>query len=60
MVVRRLKVFLVEATVRGYITGSAWAEYKKIGTVHGIKMREGMVEIKVKRLMPHCLHQAQW
>lgn len=44
MVVRKLKVFPVEAIVRGYITGSAWAEYKKSGTVHGIKMREGMVE----------------
>ena len=24
--------------------GSAWAEYKKIGTVHGVKVREGYVE----------------
>jgi len=30
--------------VRGYITGSAWAEYKKSGTVHGIKVPEGMKE----------------
>lgn len=44
MIVRKLKVFPVEAIVRGYITGSAWAEYKKSGTVHGIKVREGMVE----------------
>ncbi|KAF8477447.1 hypothetical protein BDZ91DRAFT_709276 [Kalaharituber pfeilii] len=44
MVVRKLKVFPVEAIVRGYITGSAWAEYKRSGTVHGIKVKEGMVE----------------
>ncbi|KAF8420415.1 hypothetical protein EV426DRAFT_612248 [Tirmania nivea] len=44
MVVRKLKVFPVEAIVRGYITGSAWLEYTKTGTVHGIKVREGMVE----------------
>jgi len=30
--------------VRGYITGSAWSEYKKRGTVCGIKIREGMKE----------------
>jgi len=25
-------------------SGSAWAEYKKSGTMHGIRLREGMVE----------------
>ena len=30
--------------MRGYLTGSAWAEYKVSGTVHGIKVRQGMVE----------------
>ncbi|KAK6341124.1 Bifunctional purine biosynthetic protein ade1 [Orbilia brochopaga] len=44
MVVRKLKVFPVEAIVRGYITGSAWSEYKKSGTIHGIKVAEGMQE----------------
>ncbi|KAI5846407.1 hypothetical protein DFP73DRAFT_545818 [Morchella snyderi] len=44
MVVKKLKVFPVEAIVRGYITGSAWKEYKKEGTVHGIKMKEGLKE----------------
>jgi len=34
----------IEAIVRGYITGSAWAEYKKTQTVHGIPMRAGLVE----------------
>lgn len=42
MRVRRLKVLKVEAIVRGYLTGSAWSEYKAKGTVHGIAMPEGM------------------
>ena len=36
MQVRRLKVFPIEAVVRGYITGSAWLEYEDKGTVNGI------------------------
>jgi phosphoribosylaminoimidazole-succinocarboxamide synthase len=44
MQVRRLEVFPLESIVRGYITGSAWSEYKKSGTVHGIKMPEGLQE----------------
>ena len=36
MQVRRLKVFPIEAIVRGYITGSAWKEYSQNGTVHGM------------------------
>ncbi|KAF2757307.1 putative phosphoribosylaminoimidazole-succinocarboxamide synthase [Pseudovirgaria hyperparasitica] len=38
MQVRRLKPFALESIVRGYITGSAWSEYKSRGTVHGIKV----------------------
>lgn len=44
MVVRKLKVFPVEAIVRGYITGSAWSSYKKTGEVNGKKMPEGLQE----------------
>ncbi|KAI4727465.1 phosphoribosylaminoimidazole-succinocarboxamidesynthase [Aureobasidium sp. EXF-10728] len=44
MHVRRLKVLPLESIVRGYITGSAWAEYKKSGTVHGISMPAGLQE----------------
>ncbi|KAJ9636820.1 Bifunctional purine biosynthetic protein ade1 [Coniosporium tulheliwenetii] len=44
MQVRRLKVFPIESIVRGYITGSAWAEYRRSGTVHGGRMREGLRE----------------
>ncbi|KAJ3487380.1 hypothetical protein NLG97_g6427 [Lecanicillium saksenae] len=42
MQIRSLKVFPIEAIVRGYITGSAWSEYSKTGTVHGIPMAEGL------------------
>ncbi|KAK4168610.1 putative phosphoribosylaminoimidazole-succinocarboxamide synthase [Cladorrhinum sp. PSN259] len=42
MQVRKLKVFPIEVIVRGYITGSAWTEYKKHGTVHGLSMPAGL------------------
>ncbi|KAL1959614.1 hypothetical protein VTO42DRAFT_1649 [Malbranchea cinnamomea] len=44
MQVRKLKVFPIEAIVRGYITGSAWNEYQKHGTVHGIQVPPGLKE----------------
>lgn len=44
MQVRKLKVFPIEAIVRGYITGSAWSEYQKHGTVHGIAVAAGLKE----------------
>ncbi|GAA5963094.1 hypothetical protein JCM8115_002621 [Rhodotorula mucilaginosa] len=42
--VRKATILPVEAIVRGYITGSAWSEYQKSGTMHGIKLPEGMKE----------------
>ncbi|KAL4922178.1 hypothetical protein BDW62DRAFT_197414 [Aspergillus aurantiobrunneus] len=44
MQVRKLRILPIEAIVRGYITGSAWNEYKKSGTVHGLPVREGLKE----------------
>ena len=44
MVVRRLKVLPIESIVRGYITGSAWASYRKNGTVCDIEMPVGLRE----------------
>ncbi|KAL1972261.1 hypothetical protein VTN31DRAFT_7480 [Thermomyces dupontii] len=44
MQVRKYKIFPIEAIVRGYITGSAWKEYQKSGTVHGIPIRPGLKE----------------
>jgi phosphoribosylaminoimidazole-succinocarboxamide synthase len=44
MVVRKLERTPVECVVRGYLSGSAWEEYKQSGTIAGIPMPEGLVE----------------
>ena len=44
MVVKRARRIDVECVVRGYITGSAWAEYRKSGTVSGHPMPSGLRE----------------
>jgi len=44
ILVKKAEVIPLEAIVRGYITGSAWAEYKKSRTVHGIPLPEGLLE----------------
>ena len=38
MLVQRAEMFPVECVVRGYISGSAWKEYKATGEVCGIKL----------------------
>jgi len=44
MQVRKLKIFPIEAIVRGYITGSAWKEYQRTSTVHTIPIAPGLLE----------------
>ncbi|MBU4321308.1 MAG: phosphoribosylaminoimidazolesuccinocarboxamide synthase [Nitrospinae bacterium] len=44
MLVRKAKPMPVECIVRGYLSGSGWKEYKKSGTVCGIKLPDGLVE----------------
>ncbi len=44
MVVQRAQMFPVECVVRGYISGSAWKEYKATGTVCGIELPAGLRE----------------
>lgn len=44
MQVRRYSIIPLESIVRGYITGSAWSEYKTKGTVHGMPMPAGLQE----------------
>ena len=44
MVVKRAERLDIECIVRGYITGSAWAEYRKSGTVSGKQMPVGLLE----------------
>ena len=44
MLVQRAEMFPVECVVRGYISGSAWKEYKSTGSVCGIKLPPNMQE----------------
>jgi len=44
MLVRRTTPVPFECVVRGYITGSAWAEYKKAGTLADEPLPPGLVE----------------
>jgi phosphoribosylaminoimidazole-succinocarboxamide synthase len=44
MLVKRTDPVLVECVVRGYITGSAWKEYRGSGTLAGEPLPEGLVE----------------
>jgi len=44
MIVRKAQRLDVECIARGYITGSAWAEYRETGKVCGVRMPPGMIE----------------
>lgn len=44
MLCRRTEVFPIECVIRGYITGSAWKEYAKAGTLAGEKLASGLLE----------------
>jgi len=42
MVVRKADMLPIECIVRGYLSGSAWAEYKRSGTMHGQELPAGL------------------
>jgi phosphoribosylaminoimidazole-succinocarboxamide synthase len=44
MVVRKTRVIPFECVVRGYLSGSAWKEYRAEGTVCGQRLPPGLVE----------------
>ena len=44
MLVTRADPFPIECVVRGFITGSAWKEYRATGTLAGEPLPEGLVE----------------
>jgi phosphoribosylaminoimidazole-succinocarboxamide synthase len=50
MLCRRSAVFPIECVVRGYLSGSAWKEYRERGTLAGEKLRAGLLE--AERLDP--------
>jgi len=44
MLVRRAEMLPVECIVRGYLTGSAWKEYRTSATMHGTPLPAGLLE----------------
>jgi len=44
VLVRRTTPMPFECVVRGYLSGSAWAEYRKAGTLAGEALAQGLVE----------------
>ena len=44
MLCRRAEMLPIECIVRGYITGSAWKEYKASGTMHGATLPADLLE----------------
>jgi phosphoribosylaminoimidazole-succinocarboxamide synthase len=44
MLCRRTTVFPIECVVRGYLSGSAWKEYRANGTLAGEPLRKGLRE----------------
>lgn len=44
LLVHKHKLIPLEVIVRGYITGSAWKEYSKTGTVHSLPQPKGLQE----------------
>ena len=44
MLVRKAKPYAAECIMRGYISGTAWREYKRDGSVCGIALPEGLLE----------------
>jgi phosphoribosylaminoimidazole-succinocarboxamide synthase len=44
MLVERAEMLPIECIVRGYLSGSAWKEYRSKGTMHGAPLPEGLRE----------------
>lgn len=44
MLCRRAEMLPIECIVRGYLTGSAWKQYKADGTMHGMALPSGLLE----------------
>ena len=44
MLTHKAEMLPVECIVRGYLTGSAWKEYQRSGTMHGAPMPDGLLE----------------
>lgn len=44
MTVKKAERIAIEWVLRGYLSGSAWDEYRKSGTISGVKMPRGLQE----------------
>ena len=44
MLCRRAEMLSIECIVRGYLSGSAWKEYRSTGTMHGMSLPKGLRE----------------
>jgi len=44
MLCRRAEMLPIECIVRGYLSGSAWKEYRSSGRMHGTPLPEGLLE----------------
>jgi phosphoribosylaminoimidazole-succinocarboxamide synthase len=44
LLVRRVERIDIECVVRGYLAGSAWSEYRRLGTVAGEPLAAGLLE----------------
>jgi phosphoribosylaminoimidazole-succinocarboxamide synthase len=44
MLCKRTEVYPIECVVRGYLSGSAWKEYRERGTLAGERLAPGLVE----------------
>jgi phosphoribosylaminoimidazole-succinocarboxamide synthase len=44
MLCRKAEMLSIECIVRGYLSGSAWKEYRTRGTMHGQELPEGLQE----------------
>jgi phosphoribosylaminoimidazole-succinocarboxamide synthase len=44
MLCRKAEMLSIECIVRGYLSGSAWKEYRASGTMHGAPLPEGLRE----------------
>lgn len=44
MLCRKASMLPIECIVRGYLSGSAWKEYRHQGTIHGVSMPAGLEE----------------
>ena len=49
MLCRRGTVFPIECVIRGYLSGSAWREYAKSGTLAGETLPAGLQESEPPR-----------